>query len=218
TVYSTDHLVLAANVEYLVLQGGKDLQGYGNGLVNAIYGNAGNNILDGAGGADGMIGGAGNDVYYVDNASDGVIENVGEGTDVVFATAHFALPANVEILVLQGGADLQGYGNNLVNLIYGNSGANLLDGGGGTDQLTGGAGNDAFLFRPGEGNGDTIVDFDGQGAAAGDALLFIGFGAGATFTNVDPTHWQVNYNGGASHDVITFMNGASVDPTDVMFL
>jgi hypothetical protein len=24
-----------------------------------------------------------------------------------------------------------------------------------------------------------------------------------TFTNVDATHWQVNYNGGASHDVIT---------------
>src|SRR5262245_81609 len=218
TVYSTDHLVLAPNVENLVLQGGKDLQGYGNGLNNTIYGNAGNNILDGGVGADGMVGGAGNDVYYADNAGDGAFENVGEGTDAVFATADFALSANVENLVLQGGADLQGYGNNLANSIYGNSGANLLDGGGGTDQLTGGAGNDAFLFRPGEGNGDTIVDFDGQGAAAGDALLFIGFGPGATFTNVNANQWQVNYNGGLSHDLITFMNGASVDPTDFIFL
>jgi Ca2+-binding RTX toxin-like protein len=218
TVYSTDHLVLAANVETLVLQGSKDLQGYGNGLSNAIYGNAGNNILDGGVGADGMIGGAGSDVYYVDNAGDGVIENVGEGADVVFATAHFALSANVETLVLQGGADLQGYGNALANPIYGNTGANLLDGGGGTDQLTGGAGNDVFLFRPGEGNGDTIVDFDGQGAAAGDALMFIGFGPGATFTNVNANQWQVNYNSGASHDVITFMNGASIDASDVVFL
>jgi hypothetical protein len=47
--------------------------------------------------------------------------------------------------------------------------------------------------------------------------MFIGYGAGATFTNVDATHWQVNYNGGASHDVITFMNGASVDASDVVF-
>jgi Ca2+-binding RTX toxin-like protein len=135
----------------------------------------------------------------------------------VFSTTHLALPANVEILVLLGSADLQGYGNNLANLVYGNSGRNLLDGGGGTDQLTGGAGNDAFLFRPGEGNGDTIVDFAGQGVAPGDALLFIGFGLGATFTNINSNQWQVNYNGGSSHDVITFMNGASVDASDFAF-
>ena len=29
-----------------------DLQGYGNSLSNAIYGNSGNNILDGGAGAD----------------------------------------------------------------------------------------------------------------------------------------------------------------------
>jgi hypothetical protein len=28
----------------------------------------------------------------------------------------------------------------------------------------------------------------------------------------------VNYNGGASHDVITFQNGASIDFTDYFFL
>ena len=39
-----------------------------------------------------------------------------------------------------------------------------------------------------------------------------------TFTNVDATHWQVNYNGGASHDVITFMNGASIDASDFVFV
>src|SRR5262249_52821534 len=78
---------------------------------NAIYGNSGNNLLDGDAGADGMYGGAGDDVYYVDNAGDGVTENAGEGSDVVFSTAHFRLSANVETLVLQGSADLQGYGN-----------------------------------------------------------------------------------------------------------
>src|SRR5262245_41996308 len=217
TVFSTAHFRLAANVENLVLQGSADLQGYGNGVGNLIYGNAGNNLLDGGAGADGMFGGAGNDVYLVDDAGDAVVESPGEGNDTVFSTAHFRLAANVETLVLQGSADLQGYGNGLGNALYGNSGNNLLDGGGGADMLTGGAGNDVFLFNVGEAAGDTVVDFTGNGAAAGDVLLFIGYGPGATFTNMDATHWQVNYNSGASHEIIAFMNGAAIDQSDVLF-
>ena len=57
-----------------------------------------------------------------------------------------------------------------------------------------------------------------QRRGGGDALQFVGFGGGATFTNIDATHWEVNYNGGASHDVITFLNGASVDATDFAFM
>ena len=62
-----------------------------------------------------------------------------------------------------------------------------------------------------------VADFAGNGAAAGDWLLFVGYGTGATFTNVDATQWEVNYNGGAPHDIITFINGASIDASDVMF-
>ena len=51
-----------------------------------------------------------------------------------------------------------------------------------------------------------------------DALFFVGYGPGATFTQVDATHWQVNYNGGASHDVITFSNAAAIDVTDFLFV
>ena len=58
-----------------------------------------------------MLGGAGNDAYFVDNVNDTVVENLDEGSDTVFATAHFGLAANVENLILQGAADLQGYGN-----------------------------------------------------------------------------------------------------------
>jgi len=75
-----------------------------------------------------------------------------------------------------------------------------------SDILTGGQGNDAFIFDFGQAGGDTVVDFAGNGAAAGDWLVFVGYGPGATFTNIDTTHWQVNYNGGASHDVISFSN------------
>src|SRR5262245_46962157 len=216
-VFSSAHLRLAANVETLVLQGSADLQGYGNSLANAIYGNSGSNLIDGGSGADMMFGGTGNDAYFVDDAGDAVFENAAEGNDAVFSMVNFRLPTNVETLVLQGSADLQGTGNSQSNMIYGNSGNNLIDGGGGADVLTGNAGNDTFVFRLGEGNGDMVVDFAGNGAGLGDSLQFVGYGAGATFTNVDATHWQVNFNGGSSHEVIVFMNGAAIDQSDVLF-
>jgi trimeric autotransporter adhesin len=216
-VFSTTHLRLAANVEILVLQGSADLQGYGNSLANAIYGNSGSNLIDGAGGADMMFGSTGNDVYFVDDAGDRVFENASEGTDAVFAAVSCTLTANVETLVLQGSADLQGTGNSQSNTIYGNSANNLIDGGAGADVLTGNAGNDTFTFSAGQAAGDMIVDFAGNGAGLGDSLQFVGYGTGATFTNIDTTHWQVNFNGGSSHEIITFMNGAAIDSSDILF-
>jgi Ca2+-binding RTX toxin-like protein len=217
-VFASAHYGLAADVETLVLQGGADLQGYGNNLANTLYANTGNNLLNGAGAADTMYGGIGNDTYFVDNGLDQVVENVGEGADAVFSTVHFILPTNVETLVLQGAAAANGTGNALANSIFGNSGDNRLDGQGAADTLTGNAGNDIFAFVIGQANGDTVVDFAGNGASAGDSLQFVGYGVGATFTQNDATHWQVNYNGGSSHEVITFMNGAPIDASDVAFV
>src|SRR5262249_40884818 len=122
-----------------------DLLGYGNDLANRLTGNPGNNLLNGFAGADIMIGGGGNDFYFVDNAGDAPIENPGAGNDTVFSTVHFTLSANVENLILQGDADLQGYGNNDANVIYGNAGNNLLNGAGGVDLMVGGAGNDTYF-------------------------------------------------------------------------
>ena len=85
-----------------------------------------------------MIGGAGNDAYIVDNIGDQVIENPGEGNDTVFSTVNFRLSANMDNLVLQGGADLQAFGNSAVNAIFGNTGSNILDGGAGADVMIGG--------------------------------------------------------------------------------
>jgi Ca2+-binding RTX toxin-like protein len=165
-----------------------------------------------------MFGGPGSDAYFVDNAGNVVIENADEGNDTVFSTAHLRLTENVENLVLQGSADLQGYGNSLANVLYGNTGSNILNGGAGADMLTGGAGNDAFVFDVGQAAGDFVMDFAGNGALTGDWLLFVGYGAGATFTDIDTTHWEVNYNGGALHEIITFNNAASIDPGDFIFI
>jgi serralysin len=46
---------------------------------------------------------------------------------------HFRLPAEVEHLLLVGGADLQGYGNALANNLVSNDGVCLLSGGDGDD-------------------------------------------------------------------------------------
>src|SRR4029079_15620350 len=86
-----------------------------------------------------------NDVYFVDNAGDLVIENVSEGIDTANASIHYVLTANVENLVMLGGADLQGYGNDLANVLTGNAGNNLLNGFAGTDIMIGGGGNDFYF-------------------------------------------------------------------------
>ncbi len=73
-----------------------------------------------------------------------MVENANEGNDSVFASVNFTLSANVENLILQGSADLQGFGNGGANVLYGNTGNNLLDGGAGIDLMVGGAGNDTY--------------------------------------------------------------------------
>ena len=156
TVFTTVDLRLAANVENLVLQK-IALQGYGNGLSNVLTGNAGNNILDGDAGVDAMFGGAGNDVYFVDNGGDLVIENANEGRTTPSSQPPISLllSANVENLVLQGNADLQGFGNGLANAIFGKSGNNLIDGGASTDAMSGGAGNDVYFV---DNAGDVVIE------------------------------------------------------------
>jgi len=220
-VFSTAHLVLSADVETLVLQGSADLQGYGNSLANALFGNAGSNLLDGRGGADYVAGGTGDDVYVVDDGGDQVVENANEGNDAVFATLDYALADNVETLVLQDTGDWAGTGNTLANTIYGSSGGNTLDGGAGADVLTGNAGNDIFVFNAGEANGDVVIDFAGNSGTAGDALQFVGYGTtlqGATFTQIVASNqWQIHSGLGGPDEIITFLNGASIDPTDVLF-
>ena len=186
-----------------------------------LIGNAGSNLLDGRGGADVMRGRAGNDIYVVVDAGDMVIENANEGTDAVFATIDYTLTANVETLVLQGSGNLAGTGNGLANKLFGNSGDNTLDDGAGADRFTGNAGNDTFVFHAGEAGGDVVTDFAGNGAAAGDSLKFIGFGTtlqGATFTEIGATNqWVVHSGLGGPDETITLLNGASVDPTDLLF-
>jgi len=173
TVLSSVTYTLSANVENLTLTGAAAISGTGNTLNNLLTGNAADNTLtggagddrlDGKAGADAMHGGTGNDAYYVDNVGDTVIENSGEGTDVVYSSVSFTLAANVENLTLTGSAAIDATGNSLTNALKGNSAANTLNGGAGSDHLYGYGGND---FLVGGSGGDTLT-----GGAGADTFVF----------------------------------------------
>ncbi|BBL74371.1 beta strand repeat-containing protein [Methylomagnum ishizawai] len=159
TIKSAIDYTLGANLENLILTG-TALVATGNSLANQITGNSANNTLDGAQGADTLAGGAGNDVYTVDHTSDIIKENTGEGTDGVQSNVTYALPVNVETLILTGSANLKATGNSLANILTGNGGNNILDGAQGADSLVGGAGNDTYLV---DNPGDVVKENPGAG-------------------------------------------------------
>ncbi|PWR22964.1 beta strand repeat-containing protein [Zavarzinia aquatilis] len=102
--------------------------------------------------------------------------------------------------------------------LKGGSGQDRLYGGAGADTLSGGADNDSFYFTAGQAGGDKVVDFNGAGAGVGDMLYFSGYGSGATFEQVDATHWRVSSSNGSISDLIEFTNGASIHSSDFVFV
>ena len=222
---------LGANVENLTLSEGSAIDGTGNALANVIHGNllsntldggAGNDQLYGGGGVDSLIGGLGNDrldggsaadtltgglgddSYYVDNAGDVIVENPGEGTDIVYASLSYTLGANVEKLLLTGTGDIDGTGNALNNVIRGTIGSNVISGGDGNDSLYGAAGNDTLSG----GNGIDLLD----GGLGADAMAG---GAGNDTYYVDNVGDTVIENANEGTEVVyssvSFTLGANVE-------
>ena len=146
--------------------GGDHLTGFGgdDGLVGAggrdlLRGNEGNDTLNGGGAADTMDGSTGNDKFFVQAAGDVVIERSGGGNDTILSSITFALPANVENLVLIGTGSIDGTGNNGANDITGNAADNVISGGAGNDSLAGGDGIDTLNG----GDGNDLLEGNGGG-------------------------------------------------------
>lgn len=133
--------------------------------------------------------------------------------DSLATNVSATLGSNTRGLTLLGIDNVNATGNSLANNLGGNKGANQLNGAGGADTLTGGAGNDVFIIRAGEGNGEVITDFTGNGSAAGDAIRFEGYGSGATLTNVSGNQWRVTGNGFSETLTIT----GAVASSDITF-
>jgi Ca2+-binding RTX toxin-like protein len=149
-VLSSATYTLASNVENLTLTGTAAINGTGNGLNNVLIGNSAANLLDGGAGADTMIGGAGDDTYVIDSALDVIVENIGDGIDLIQTSIAITLADNIENLLLTGTKAVNGTGNALDNVLTGNSAVNTLTGSAGNDRLDGKAGADKMLGGVGD--------------------------------------------------------------------
>jgi serralysin len=211
---------------------GADILG-GNDAANVLKSGAGADTIEARGGDDILIGGAGADVL---NGGDGLDTASYEGAAAAVSASLTGAGSggdaagdryiSIENLIgsafkdTLAGNDLQNEirGGAGVDLMSGRGGNDLLDGGAGIDTLLGGAGADTFVFQAGQANGDKVSDFDGL--LQGDQIVFEGYGTaeeGATFTQIDLTHWQVTSADGSIVDVITFTNAASIDSGDYLF-
>ncbi|ESQ73435.1 cadherin-like domain-containing protein, partial [Asticcacaulis sp. AC402] len=121
-VESDETTTLGATDEDLILTGEDDIDGTGNSLNNVLTGNDGANKLDGKTGNDTMYGGDGDDIYVVDSTSDVASEQIVDGVDdggfdMVRSSATFTLGAYIEVLRLNGSANINGTGNSMSNYL-----------------------------------------------------------------------------------------------------
>ncbi|ESQ73436.1 cadherin-like domain-containing protein, partial [Asticcacaulis sp. AC402] len=121
-VESDETTTLGATDEDLILTGEDDIDGTGNSLGNVLTGNDGANKLDGKTGNDTMYGGDGDDIYVVDSSSDVASEQIVDGVDdggfdMVRSSATFTLGAYIEVLRLNGSANINGTGNSMSNYL-----------------------------------------------------------------------------------------------------
>ncbi|MCU1382254.1 MAG: calcium-binding protein, partial [Acidobacteria bacterium] len=164
----------------------------GSGYADKLFGDGGNNTLDG---------GAGDDILFYNGGFD--VLNGGAGTD----TADFSgFGSAVWVELLRSGAQaltrdqttLTGNGawrdiGNLTQIenitgsvhadqLFGNGASNRLTGGTGADRLTGGGGADRFVYTALGDGIDTITDF--TAGAGGDVIdihdVLIGYQAGSS--------------------------------------
>jgi Ca2+-binding RTX toxin-like protein len=195
---------------------------------DSLFGGIGNDILNGRAGDDSMAGAKGNDTYYVDSLADVVIENSGEGTDVVrVSISGYALAANVEngIIVSTDGLTLDG--NGLDNLLIGGgvlgSGNDTLRGLAGNDTLRGGSGNDRLEGGAGNDVLDGGIGFDTMIGADGDDRYHVNFeldkvdesgGSGVDTVHVDfSTLWSIS-NPIKTYTLTAGIENAVVDEND----
>ena len=186
--------------------------------INAFYGGAGNDILEGMGGSDLLFGGADNDILLGGDGNDTLSGD--EGDDLLLGDAgndslsggdgNDALFGGVGNDSLDGGA-----GDDLLNggagsdILSGGAGDDTIYGGEGNDTLTGGAGRDTFFLTAGGGT-DLITDLDltlvdGQFTDRIDV-------SGLLDAQGNPVAWQdaVITSDGAGGAVVTFPGGVAI--------
>jgi Ca2+-binding RTX toxin-like protein len=214
---SHDDVLFGDNVGANVLSGedGDDvLKGFGG--ADTLKGGDGGDLIAGGAGGDNLNGGSGTDTLSYTDSTSGVKIHLGANTASGGEATGDTIFSFENVTGSSHGDELRG--NSLANRLEGGDGNDVFDGGGGADTLVGGDGNDSFGFQAGQAHNDTVTDFDGNGALAGDQLVFAGYGPGATFSKVNATTWEIVYDGGASQETIKFSNAAAITASDYVFI
>ncbi len=195
TVNSSVTRTLAANVENLNLTGAAAINGTGNELDNAIFGNSAANVLSGAAGDDVIKAGAGADT--VDGgAGDDNLDGGADIDTVTYASATAGVTVSLALTGFQdtlgAGVDkLKGFenltGSGFNDTLTGDGGDNVLTGGNGNDTLQGGAGNDTLA-----------------GGAGNDIVSYASATSGVT---VNITLATAQITGGAGSDTLSGIEG-----------
>lgn len=187
---------------------------YGFRGDDILLGFGGNDYLNGGTGVDRMEGGPGADRYIVYDQEDAVIENSGEGRDLVWSAVEFTLPDHVEDLSLyndlilsENGRNIRFYapqdgtGNELSNRITGNKTDNWLrgldgndhvEGRHGDDRLYGGKGNDRLYGQQGN---DRLYGDTGNDRLQGGSGMDVLFGDSGRDYLYGGTDWDVLVGG-----------------------
>jgi Ca2+-binding RTX toxin-like protein/GH24 family phage-related lysozyme (muramidase) len=155
-----------------------------------VAGTDGDDVLASTPSAYVLAGGAGNDTYTVNDVADTVVEQIGEGIDVVQSAVSFTIGEQVEQLFLTGVDSIDGVGNSLDNSVTGNSASNVLDGRAGADLMVGGTGDDVYRV-------DQVGDVVSEGVNEG----------------IDTVESQISYQLGDNVENLTLVGSAAIDGT-----
>ncbi|MBL8338351.1 MAG: DUF4347 domain-containing protein, partial [Rhodoferax sp.] len=196
TIRTTVSLLLADNVENLVLLGASGLNGDGNALANTLTGNSGNNNFTGGLGNDTILGGGGFDtVTYTGTKSQYTVTGTTTRTVTYTPTGEFDVLTSIE--KLQFSDDFTSLvtneaapGTAASETITTFGGNDTLNGSGfgGEDTLDGGGGDDTYFVNSA---GDIIVEAD-------DSSL----------GGIDTVNASVNYSLQFNGNAAGFRNGA----------
>jgi Ca2+-binding RTX toxin-like protein len=135
-----------------------------------------------------------------------VIENSGEGTDLVRSPLSNTLGDNVENLTLTGTAAINGTGNALANVMTGNSAANVITGGGGGDTLIGGGGGDTLTGGAGA-DRFKLTDISDSAPGAADLITDFNYGKGGDKVDLSAIDANANAAGNQAFRLVSNFSG-----------
>src|SRR5581483_2239067 len=203
----------------------------GGSGIDTVDGGSGDDTITGNGGADSLTGGAGNDTLVGDQSDtllDGGANNDRLQIGASFTNSSDAQIVGIENVVLTtGGTTLDLHKQTEGFTITGSSGADTITGGTAADAINSGGGDDVINYTVGDGadaiDGGTTGETTGDtlnivGTAAGETLAVtvfgnkvIGFGGGATVTNVE--HVTLDLLGGT--DTLDYTGSAQALSVDL---